>query len=668
MKKLALITYGLLLTAVTATSKTDNLMPPVKDMRLLDTSFSKALAISTEGNVSVPHADVIFDEIGFGSTPGGVVVMQLVDSVPGTYDYHLAGYPDEGYYLKVGKDTILINATTETGILRGLQTLRQLAQDSGDAIEGVEITDWPAFKLRGWLHDVGRSYISVDELKRQIDLLSRFKINTFHWHLTENQAFRMGSLKYPQLNAPGHMSRYPGLYYTPDEMREVERYAAERGVTVLPELDMPGHSAAFTRAMGHDMQTDEGVAELQDLLEEICEAFPRAPYIHIGGDEKPIVYPGFLKIMIDKCHSLGRKVAVWNPIYGVKVTKDMDIDLVTLWSTAGRKVDGVPNVDLRYNYANHFDVFSDLAGIYLSNIYYADKGDSELAGEISAYWNDRKLPSEQEITRQNNMYANIIASGERAWKGGGRDYIETGGVIFPAPGEEAFDEFADWERRFLYHKEATLPADEIPYVGQTQVKWHLVGPYANGGDPEAVFAPEESIDNLVGNVIEAYGAAPVLRHTWGKTVPAYFTEAGTDNTVYAYTYVYSPVAQEAGALIEFQNYSRSEKDLAPPAGRWDRKGSRIWLNDTEIMPPVWDNGGIAVDNETDLRNENFTARPPVTVSLRQGWNKVLVKLPYVATEGVRLNRWMFTFVLTDTEGNRALDNVIYSPTRTSGGK
>lgn len=640
-------------------------MPPPKHLTSNGQEFKLQRSVRLEGNPLPAHALSLLGEAGLRlSLEGaGVIISSIVDSIPGAYDYELAGYPAEGYRLAVGADTIRIEALNPTGLLRAVQTLRQLAQDCGDAIEGVEITDWPAFKLRGWMHDAGRSYISPDTIKMHIDLLSRFKVNTFHWHLTENQAFRMGSRQYPQLNSPQSMTRHAGMYYTADDMRAVEKYADERGVTVIPELDMPGHSEAFVRAMGHDMQSEQGVAELLVLIDEICDAFPNAPYIHIGGDEKPIVYPDFLKMMIRKVHSRGKRVAVWNPIRGVKVSADMNVDLVTLWSTAGRKVPGVPNVDMRYNYANHFDVFSDIAGIYLSDIYYSERGDSALAGEISAYWNDRKQPGTRDIVRSNNMYAAAIASAERAWKGGGAEYIETRGVMIPAEGPE-FDEFADWERRFLYHKNHTLPADEIPYVRQSDVRWHIVGPYANGGNADAVFPPENSLDNLPDSLIlEAVGAAPVLRHAWGKIVPAYLTDAGSDCTAYAYTYVFSPSDRDAGALIEFQNYSRSEVDLAPDAGAWDRKGSRLWLNDIEILPPEWVNSGMAITHETNLANENFIARPPARVRLRKGWNKVFVKLPYVKADGVRLNKWMFTFVLTDPEGRDALPDIVYSPRR-----
>jgi hypothetical protein len=127
--------------------------------------------------------------------------------------------------------------------------------------------------------------------------------------------------------------------------------------------------------------------------------------------------------------------------------------------------------------------------------------------------------------------------------------------------------------------------------------------------------------------------------------------------------VYSPEAQQAGLYVGFQNYSRSENDLPPPQGQWDYNGSRIWLNNDEIMPPVWENTHTVRSSEIPLRNENWEARPPVPVSLEKGWNKVLIKLPVGAFSRpeVRLVKWMFTAVFVTPDGRNALDDIIYSP-------
>ncbi|MBR1732622.1 MAG: family 20 glycosylhydrolase, partial [Alloprevotella sp.] len=637
-------------------------------------SLNRAVRI-TDPTSCVPLAE-LFTSVGRGVTDDAsapTVTVELVSSIPGAYDYTLEGFPNEAYELDVSADAVSIKAVTATGVIRAAQTLAQLAEGYGDAapeLEACSVRDWPAFKLRGYMHDVGRSFISFNELKHQIDLLARFKVNVFQWHMTDNQGWRFEVKAYPQLTAASSMTRFAGSYYTQAQCTELEAYAKERGVTIIPEIDMPGHSEAFQRAMGHSMQTASGVAELQAILEEVADVFPNAPYIHIGADEQEITYPNFLKIMTDKVHSLGRKCVVWNPIVGVTITASTGADMTQMWSTRGNVVSGLPNIDCRYNYTNHFDVFADLVGIYKSNIYYAQRGSANIAGEISAYWNDRKTPTEKDIIRQNNFYANVLASTERAWIGGGKQYIETGGTTLPNSGDE-YDEFANWEERFLFHKANSLQNEPIPYVRQSNVRWIITDAFPNGGDATLQFPPETEGEkdsytyngNTYGTA-RATGAGIYLRHTWGTTVPAFYANPQLNSTAYAWTYVYSPEARSAGALIEFQNYGRSEKDTAPDNGKWDRKGSRIWLNGTELLPgTAWTNAGRSITNEVDLANENFTARTPVKVQLNEGWNKVFLKLPYVDASGVRLNKWMFTFVLTDEEGKNALDGLVYSPTQ-----
>ena len=670
--KAAIVAVAMCLPAATMAKITHLLPKPQQIEAKSGSAFALGRTVTITDPTNSTALQKFFTENGCTIGTGGAqVTVTLVESIEGAYDYTLAGYENEAYTLDITADAINITAVTKTGVIRAAQTLTQLAEgyEGTPALEALSMTDWPAFKLRGYMHDVGRSFIEIETLKKHIDLLARFKVNTFHWHMTENQAWRFEVKAYPQLTSSASMTRFAGKYYTQEQCRELQDYAKERGVIVIPEIDMPGHSEAFVRAMGYDMQTDNGVAALKTILEEVVAVFPDAPYIHIGADEKGITYPNFLKIMTDKVHSLGKKVVVWNPISGVTITTSTGADMTQMWSSSGKVINGLPNIDCRYNYTNHFDVFADLVGIYKSNIYYEQKGNANVAGTISAPWNDRKTPTEEDIIIQNNFYANVIASAERAWIGGGKQYIEKGGTTLPNSGEE-FEEFADWERRFLFHKANSLKDEPIAYVKQTNVRWRITEPFPNGGDMNATFAPETeglkesyTVNGTTYGTGIATGAGIYLRHTWGNnTVPTYYGSTNYSNsTAYAWTYVYSDKAQTVGAQIEFQNYGRSEKDTAPDAGKWDRKGSRIWLNDSEILPPTWDNTGVSINNEVDLKNENFTARKPLQVTLKQGWNKVFIKLPYVGASGVRLNKWMFTFVLTDLEGKNAVEGLIYSP-------
>ena len=678
--KAAVVAMALCLPSATMAKITHLLPKPQQIEATKGTAFALGRTVTITDPTGCTALQKFFTDNGCTVATGGAqVTVTLVDNIDGAYDYTLAGYENEAYAIEITTDAINIKAVTRTGVIRAAQTLAQFAEgyEGTAALETLTMTDWPAFKLRGYMHDVGRSFIEIETLKKHVDLLSRFKVNTFHWHMTENQAWRFEVKAYPQLTSSASMTRFAGKYYTQEQCKELQDYAKERGVIVIPEIDMPGHSEAFVRAMGYDMQTDNGVAALKTILEEVVAVFPDAPYIHIGADEKDITYNNFLKIMTDKVHSLGKKVVMWNPIRGVTISTSTGADMTQMWSSSGKVINGLPNIDCRYNYTNHFDVFADLVGIYKSNIYYEQKGNANVAGTISAPWNDRKTPTEEDIIAQNNFYANVIASAERAWIGGGKQYIEKGGTTLPNSGSE-YDEFADWERRFLFHKANSLKGEPIPYVKQTNVRWNITEPIPNNGDMNATFAPETDGKSATADMQESYtvngttykttmatGAGIYLRHTWGNnTVPTFYGNTNYSNsTAYAWTYVYSDKAQTVGAQIEFQNYGRSEKDTAPDAGKWDRKGSDIWLNGERIAPPVWDNTGVGINNEVDLKNENFTARKPVEVTLKQGWNKVFIKLPYVGASGVRLNKWMFTFVLTDLEGENAVEGLIYSPNK-----
>lgn len=475
----------------------DLLLPKPKSIAYLDTVFDlqRGVKLTDPTNSTLLASLFTLDE----NAEAKVTVELVSDESLGTFDYTLADFPNEGYKLHVSSNAITILAASKTGVIRAAQTLAQLAEErDGAYITGVSITDYPAFKLRGFMHDVGRSFISYEELKKEIDLLARFKVNVFHWHLTDNQGFRFESKVFPQLNNASNMSRFPGLYYTQEQCTELEAYAAERGLTIIPEIDMPGHSTAFTNAMGYAMSSDQGRAALKQLLAELAAAFPLAPYIHMGADEAGTTAAFVNEMSKYIKETLGRRCIVWNPISGVTIntTNLPYIDMTEMWSTAGKKVSGVPNIDCRYNYVNHFDVFADLVGIYKSNVYYEAQGNSEVAGAITALWNDRKTPAETDIVCQNNLYANALATAERGWMGGGRRYIEVGGTTLPGIGSE-FEEFADWERRFLHYKDSWLKDEPIPYVRQTNVKWRITDAFPNGGDAATVLPPEQSTEDIL---------------------------------------------------------------------------------------------------------------------------------------------------------------------------
>jgi len=557
---------------------------------------------------------------------------------------------DESYKLEINGGNIKISAKQWAGVFYAIQTLRQLGNQN--QIPVCQIEDWPAFQIRGFMHDVGRSFIPIEELKEQIKILSRYKINVFHWHLTEDLAWRLESELYPKLTNDENFHRFPGKFYKKEEVKELLEFAKKHFVTVIPEIDMPGHSAAFERAFGFKMQTDQGKVVLKELLKEAGELFKGQPYFHIGTDEVGFTDPYFVPEMVELLRSLGFKVASWNP--GWKYQPG-EIDLLQLWSYRGKPVSGIPYVDSKFHYINHFDSYADLVGLFKSNVAGQREGNDMLLGSILATWNDRKLSNSDQILAENSFYPLMLTFSERLWRGGGEGYFDQVGTLL----NPKDCEWLDFENRLIIHRDLYFEDTPFPYFKQSDLKWWISPPMDNGGDLEKIF-PEES-DLISGKIPEVFkpffGAGIYLRHVWGPLVPGVFPDPKPSHTVFASMKIYSPKDQKAFLHLGFQNYSRSEKDLPPPLGEWDWKKSKIWWNGNLIAPPIWINKHQEKSNEIDLKNENWTSRPAIAVNLKEGSNNVLLKLPVgqFETEELRLVKWMFNFNLVGENGKEIHD-------------
>lgn len=564
-----------------------------------------------------------------------------------------AKFQEEAYHLLITKKGILLEATTPKGMYWGRQTLEQLKTTKNKKIylPQCEITDWPAFRIRGFMHDVGRSYIPVEELKREISLLSRYKINVFHWHLTENQAWRLESKRYPELNAPENMEREKGKFYTLEEARQLVEFCKQHQVLLIPEIDMPGHSAAFVRTFKTDMQSEKGTQILKDIIDEVCATFD-VPYLHIGTDEVQFTNPDFVPMMVKYIRDKGKKVISYNPGWNYKPG---EIDMMQLWSYRGKAQKGIPAIDCRYHYANHFDTYADLVAMFNSRIYNQTEGSDDLAGCIVAFWNDRFIDNTPQLLAENNFYPYMLTLAERAWRGGGNCYFDGKGTLLWEDESEQLAAFKEFEDRLLWQKKTWLKEVPFPYVRQTQSEWQITDAFPNGGDLNKVFPPEEKEDSVYQYEGKTYKTRKIfgngfyLRHVWGTLVPGFYANPQENHTAYATRWIYSPKERKTQLMLEFQNYSRSESDLAPRQGTWDYKCSRAWLNGQEIMPPVWENTNTERSNEITLKNENYMSRPAIDITLKKGWNKLMLKLPVgkFSSKETRLVKWMFTAAILD---------------------
>ncbi|MCG9700209.1 family 20 glycosylhydrolase [Vibrio natriegens] len=293
---------------------------------------------------------------------------------------------DKGAYrLKVTEESIKIEAGSKAGFTHASATLLQLIRSNGEdnSMEVVccSIKDRPRFKYRGMMLDCARHFHSVEQVKRLINQLAHYKFNTFHWHLTDDEGWRIEIKSLPELTNIGawrgldeaiepqytHLSQRYGGFYTQEEIKEVVAYAAQRSITVIPEIDVPGHCRAAIKSLPHMLVEAEDTTEYRSIqhyndnvinpalpgsyefidkvLEEVATLFP-APYIHIGADEVPHgvwsqspacqalmeqqgysdykeLQGHFLRHAEDKLRGLGKRMLGWEEAqHGNKVSKD----------------------------------------------------------------------------------------------------------------------------------------------------------------------------------------------------------------------------------------------------------------------------------------------------------------------------------------------------------
>ena len=549
----------------------------------------RKVEIVSEGLVAPPHISIVTDEAP-------------------------ADWNDERYKIVISADEITITAKNHRGVVWANRTLAQL-RDEQDRYPQVTIEDWPEFPMRGFMWDDGRNFMGVDVIRHYLELMSAYKLNLFHWHLTDYPAWRIECRCYPQLNDARYQrqGRGEGLYYTYDEIREIIKYAAELGIMVIPEIDMPGHSTYFNATFGCTMDSPEGRKILEECIAEFCEEIPveMCPYIHIGSDEVHIADPkGFMEWSQTLLRSHGRETMVWDP--GLPADS---LSIRQIWR------DGSPDdseirtdsrfVDSSMGYLNYYDPLLFPAKIFFHTPCHTGRSSDIALGGILCMWNDVRVGDKLRVEHHNGMAAGILAFAERFWNGG-RSVDEYTATLLPAGSTATMQRFEAFQCRMMSHKRRFLK-NELAY-------W------------APLHAPEWNVElNADGEIFDLVAYGDIL------DLDAICRKQGieADKTVdcrISRTIV-SPCDTIRYFKVGFDSPARSNRISGgiPRQGEWPNEGY-VEVNGVRLAPPVWNEPGsyafhfntwAKAEEELPYTDEQlYWMNEPLAVILHKGENNV----------------------------------------------
>ena len=565
----------------------------------------------------------------------------------------------EGYRLHSVDHRVRITAATEAGLFYGLQTLRQLLHCTicldgkrSLVLMNWDILDYPAFAMRGFHQDCGRNFQTIESLKRQIDLASQLKLNYFHWHFTDYPAYHLECRKYPQLNAPEHRTRDKEDTYTYDQVRELIAYAKERHITIIPEIDMPGHSDYFVRAFGFEMYTEQGMKVLEDVMDEFCAEVSAedCPIFHIGADEVRVPNAKeFVARMSRKLMEHGRTPMQWEGPWDLPVGQH---SIAQRWvqGKASQAADSIkqPTVDSSIGYSNLMPPALLVRRWFFMRPCGVAKGDDLRLGAIFCTWPDRRVAEKSLIPVQSPQWPGMCAMAERAWVGGSTVEADAYPTDMPAPDTEAGQAFASFEQRMDRIRRTIFEDEPFPYWPEKQRENLLVGP-----------VPQEQVEAVRAKVLAGDLEGLPQRKIWGGSF--YFhmspgawnlgmlSQVQPGHCLWLITRVEAQQDGVAPFMLGFDAPLRSHQYYSgiPEPGEWSRCGTRIWLNGAEMKNPRTaalkheDRANLANEPEVPLSNDEiWWTHEPTGFPLRQGGNTVIIEQPYTS----RIQNWSASFI------------------------
>lgn len=563
----------------------------------------------------------------------------------------------EGYRLSATREGVRVEAGAAAGLYHGLQTLAQLITRRADGayLAHAEVRDFPAFPVRGVMNDTGRNHMPTAMLKELADELARYKLNVYHWHFTDNHGWRLESKAHPQVNSPASFDRMPGKCYTQAEFREFVEYCRVRHITVIPELDMPGHTASFRRAFGVESMEDPKVTGiLCDLIRELASLAPAdvMPYIHLGTDEargRETVSAATLARYFRTVRECGRRAVCWSP--GLQGDPDA---IRQTWTNRKRPpAPGVEYIDSQENYLNHLDPFEMVATLHFRKN--CPHPSAKGLGGILCSWPDMAMSDPRAHFAQTPQFPALVVYAESLWRDARERDLPEFYSNLPPRGHPEWTVFREFENRLVAHRDLFFRGREFPYVKQSDIVWRLLGPIPHGGNAGADFgvrAGDTRDAYEIGGKTYAWsdevrtGATVVFKHYTDQPTfanPIWGRQTVAESTYYARTYIHSPADRVVSFWIGAQWWELSNfyAGMNRP-GEWHYSKPEFRVNGELVAAPVWavPNRKPGYHSDGSFIDENYHFRAPTPIRLHRGWNEVLIKSPHV--KGAR--RWMFTFV------------------------
>lgn len=558
--------------------------------------------------------------------------------------------PEEGYFLTVDGRVATMTAKTHQGMIRARATLAQLAgvkpekmMDKssyiGAKLNKIEICDYPSFPIRGFMHDTGRNFRDIETLKKELDLFAFYKLNVFHWHLTDNPAWRIECHAYPQLNDPQYQrqGRDEGKFYTYDQIREVISYAKERGITVIPEIDMPGHSQYFDKTFGFGMATQQGMEILDACLKEFMEEIPQSdcPYIHIGSDEVRVDDPkGFMDFCERVVRDGGRTPLAWFP--GLPSSEGT---ISQVWSESGRRAAGDDftgmYLDSYMGYLNLGCPLINTANFYLHQLCSTQNGNDKALGGILCLWNDVRVDDKTCIFPHNGMPEGLLSFTESSWVGGDAPDWENP-YLFPSPETKAYSGLIDFEMKIALHRDTFLKDWNMRWVANAGISWDVTISGIKGREKDSLNT-------------KAWGGCVDLN----ALCRANGINPGRERLeVNMTTEIYAKNDTVITAWVGFDSPARSNRmsDGIGEQGKWECS-ARVFSGTEEIFPAKsWNEPGKyrfhfhtwhKEPNEMPYTDEQFFwTREPARIPLKAGWNTITLSCPRVFNAAI----WVAAFV------------------------